>query len=96
MPINWKKYAKNFPKRRKECREQAQDRCQGCGLVHGDINKKSGKLSRQWLNAHHPDCDPLNPDARLIALCPSCHRNREPYDAMKAAGQLPLFPDTDL
>ncbi len=67
-PDNWERLAW-------ECKERAGWQCEHCGLAHGSqvINEETGVVSTVVLCAAHLDHDPWNPDARLGALCRSCH-----------------------
>ena len=47
-------------------------RCSSCGIGH-----MTDKTISSCLTVHHPDRDPDNPGARLVALCAWCHLRAE-------------------
>lgn len=68
-------YHPNFRKRRKECLKKAGNVCQRCGIANRSI---TFSMDFEWyicyLHAAHVFTDQKeDPDAPLIALCPSCH-----------------------
>jgi 5-methylcytosine-specific restriction endonuclease McrA len=72
-------YHPNFFHRRLQCIEIFKGICQHCGKKQGDeYITQSGRKAKVILQAAHVDHDPWNKDARLIALCKSCHLK---YDA---------------
>jgi DNA-directed RNA polymerase subunit RPC12/RpoP len=72
---NSKKYAKNFHKRAKAAKIAAGWMCSECGVIHGSKrwSRWVGKEVDVWLQAHHLNGDPENPDAVLVIVCPRCH-----------------------
>jgi len=67
-------YHPNFFHRRFQCIEIFKHTCQHCGKKQGDeYITKNGHKSKVILQAAHLDHDPWNKNARLIALCKSCH-----------------------
>jgi hypothetical protein len=74
MPINLKDYHPNFPRRSKLCIKRAKYICQHCWARKGEeFIAKSGRTEKVALQAHHPNHDPWNGRAVLIALCEQCH-----------------------
>ena len=72
-------YHPNFFHRRFQCIQIFKETCQHCGRKQRDeYITSSGNKSKIILQAAHLDHDPWNKDARLIALCKSCHLK---YDA---------------
>lgn len=71
---NRKLYPKDWRARARAAKERANWKCERCGVGHG-VKRLSwaGNWWPVWLQAHHPDHDKDNPDARLMALCPRCH-----------------------
>lgn len=67
-PQDWEAVAR-------ECKERAGWCCEFCGIAHGTevISERTGLVYIVHLAAAHLDHDPWNPQARLAALCPSCH-----------------------
>ena len=67
-PANWDELAW-------ACKERAGWRCEGCGIAQGAevVSERTGVVYEVKLAAAHLDHDPWNADARLAALCPSCH-----------------------
>lgn len=99
-PENWRELAL-------DCKERANWRCQKCGVQHGEerIGIIHGTKYTVFLAACHPDHNPENPDAVLIACCQVCHlrmdgiqhgrtRKRRRWQSIrseqKMAGQLDL------
>lgn len=78
------KYRRLYPAAWEEmawaCKERAGWCCQGCGVAQGTdvVSERTGVVYTVHLAAAHLDHDPWNPEARLAALCPSCHAR---YDA---------------
>lgn len=68
-------YPDDWEQRAFACKEQAGWCCQLCGLAHGTqvIDEETGEVKTVVLAAAHLDHDPWNADARLAALCRSCH-----------------------
>ena len=67
-PVNWDELAW-------ACKERAGWCCEGCGIAQGTevVSERTGVVYDVKLAAAHLDHDPWNADARLAALCPSCH-----------------------
>ena len=76
-----KLYAPNYPERREETFARADGRCENmlpdgerCPVKLGDWRiTRSRQLQFEQLLIHHPDGDPENPNARLLAVCWACH-----------------------
>ncbi|HET8843267.1 MAG TPA: hypothetical protein VFN35_17525 [Ktedonobacteraceae bacterium] len=76
-----KLYAANYPQRREETFLRAAGRCENilagkerCPTKLGDWRiTHSKQLQFEQLIIHHPNGDPENPDAVMIAICWSCH-----------------------
>ena len=68
MPIDKTKYPANWDEMATACKEAAGCKCKGCGIGHIE----DGTMG-SCLTVHHPDRDPWNPNARLVALCARCH-----------------------
>jgi hypothetical protein len=68
-PANWRSTLA------RRCKEAAGWCCEECGAGHRTLARSSrtGYLYVVYLQAAHVDHDQLNPDARLRALCPTCH-----------------------
>ncbi len=73
-------YADNYQERRLEVLLRAEDRCEQRGNDQRCLNRLGiFKISHSYqpyfeqLYMHHPDNDPGNPEARMIAVCASCH-----------------------
>jgi 5-methylcytosine-specific restriction endonuclease McrA len=106
MPIDRKLYHPNFPKRSKLCIKRARYTCQHCWARKGEeFIAKSGRTEKVTIQAHHPNRDPWNGRAVLIALCEQCHidtdkwyrgtkvhlaAQRKRRQALISAGQLEL------
>lgn len=75
MPYDKRRYADNYDTRKEILKDLVGWACQQCGRKHGEIRKKKrGKgTTVVQVQAHHPDRDPKNPDARLVILCDLCH-----------------------
>ncbi len=67
-PANWDELAW-------ACKERAGWCCESCGIAQGTpvVSERTGVVYDVKLAAAHLDHDPWNADARLAALCPSCH-----------------------
>ncbi len=67
-PANWDEVAR-------ACKERAGWCCELCGIAQGTqvVSERTGVVYEVKLAAAHLDHDPWNADARLAALCPSCH-----------------------
>lgn len=74
MPIDYRLYHPNFKRRAKLCIERAGYQCQHCSRKQGEAYvSKSGRDKKINLQAHHPNRDPMNGRAILVALCEQCH-----------------------
>jgi len=71
VPIDLGKYPEDWKTRAKAVKEAAGWRCEECGIGH----MEDGTMG-SCLTVHHPDRDPANDDARLVALCARCHFKR--------------------
>jgi len=89
-------YADNYPQRRLEVLLRAEGRCEH--IVNGQrCSNRLGtfKISHSYqpyfeqLYMHHPNDDPENPDAEMIAVCASCHMrlHRQPGSNGKASAK---------
>ena len=72
-------YPDNWKQRSQACLEQANYRCEHCGMPHGimRVGKHRHNLYFVHLHAAHINHDPHNPQAKLRALCPSCHMRHD-------------------
>lgn len=76
-----KLYAPNYPERREETFARAAGRCENiladgerCPVSLGMWRiTRSRQLQFEQLIIHHPDGDPENPNARMLAICWACH-----------------------
>jgi 5-methylcytosine-specific restriction endonuclease McrA len=74
MPIDKNKYHPNFHKRRDYCIKRAKYTCQQCFKKRGDrYVTQQGKIEEVVIQAAHINHDPMNPRAKLKALCTQCH-----------------------
>ena len=90
-----KLYAPNYQQRRAETFARADGRCENiladgtrCPVRLGDWRvTRSRQLQFEQLIIHHPDNDPENPNARLLAICWACHMrlHRKPGPGRKKA-----------
>ncbi len=86
MPIDYKQYHPNFRKRAKRCIERAGYQCQHCLRKQGEeYVSKSGQKQQVALQAHHPNRDPMNGRAVLVALCVQCHLEEDKWYRAKKA-----------
>jgi hypothetical protein len=79
-------YAYNYPQRRLETLLRAEGRCEN--MVDGQ--RCSNRLGTFKIShSHHPNDDPENPDAEMIAVCASCHMrlHRQPGSNGKASSK---------
>lgn len=78
-------YPNNWRELREACVERANRQCELCHAQEGAIvtSRRTGRLYILYLHAAHIDADPHNPDARLIALCPSCHMRQDRQQEMQ-------------
>jgi len=99
-PPNWEAMAL-------AAKEKANWCCEWCGVAHGtERTSLKGNPYKVFLTVHHPDGDTENPNARIVALCQTCHlrddvamhvrharetRQRKARELAQAAGQLELF-----
>ena len=101
------RYPENWPVISRACKDRANWHCEHCGVIHGAlcIGTVHGKEYKTAIAACHPNNDPENPNAELLALCKACHmrldamqhartRMRKRREAMRAeqlaAGQMEL------
>lgn len=93
-------YAGNYEERRQETLMQAAGRCEN--MLDGQCCKRrlgTFKISRVYnpcfeqLLIHHPNNDPWNPDADMIAVCASCHMklHRNPATSGKVPPRKPGY-----
>lgn len=68
MPIDYANYPADWPALAERCKAAAGWKCEKCGMGH----MADGTMG-SCLTVHHPDCDPGNSEARLVALCARCH-----------------------
>lgn len=74
MPIEKSRYHPNFSKRAAYCVKQAKYTCQQCFKKRGDrYITQQGKIEEVVIQAAHINHDPMNPRAKLRALCTQCH-----------------------
>lgn len=68
-------YPSDWRTRARRCKDAAGWCCEECGAGHGTLARSSrtGMLYVIYIQAAHVEHDQLNPDAKLRALCPSCH-----------------------
>jgi hypothetical protein len=89
-------YADNYPQRRLEVLLRAEGRCEN--KIEGQrCPNRLGtfKISHSYqpyfeqLYMHHPNSDPENPDAEMIAVCASCHMklHRQPESNGKTSSR---------
>lgn len=106
MPIDRSQYHPNFARRSQICLRRAKYTCQQCGRKRGEeFTAKSGRTEKGTIQAHHPNHDPMNSRAVLVALCEQCHLEadreyraqrqhrtirRKQRQALISAGQLEL------
>ena len=72
---NRERYGKDWKKRARAAKERAGWKCAKCGVRHGTL-RYSNWTEREWpvyLQAHHLNGDPENPQADLLVVCPRCH-----------------------
>src|SRR6266567_4770925 len=90
-----KLYAANYAQRRIETLNRSGGRCENilanekrCPVRLGDWRiTHSYQLQFEQLLIHHPNGDPENPDAEMIAVCWACHMrlHRRPGPGRKKA-----------
>ena len=76
-----KLYAPNYPERREEIFVRSGGQCENilpdgerCPVKLGDLRiTRSRHLQFEELLIHHPNGDPENPDADMLAVCWACH-----------------------
>ena len=76
-----KLYAPNYPERREEIFVRSGGQCENiladgerCTVKLGDLRiTRSHQLQFEELLIHHPNGDPENPDADMLAVCWACH-----------------------
>lgn len=72
MPIDYKKYSKNWKWLSKQIRSRGNNRCELCNASNGQPHWKTG--SKVVLTVHHINFDVNdNSELNLIALCQRCH-----------------------
>ena len=72
MPIDYKKYSKDWGKIRQRILERAGNKCELCGAENYKPHWKT--KSKVILTIHHIDRDITNNgDKNLLALCQRCH-----------------------
>jgi hypothetical protein len=79
--VQAKLYAENYAQRRIETLNRSGGRCENilangkrCPVRWGDWRiTRSHQLQFEQLLIHHPNGDPENPDAEMIAVCWACH-----------------------
>ena len=69
------RYPANWPEMSLACKNRAAWHCERCGVVHKAtcISVVHGTEYVTAIAACHPNNDPENPDAELLALCKACH-----------------------
>lgn len=72
MPIDRAKYPTGWDLVARAAKEAAGWKCEQCGMGH----MADGTMG-SCLTVHHPDRDPGNDQARLVALCARCHLEAE-------------------
>jgi hypothetical protein len=72
---NKERYGPGWKAKATAAKEQAGWVCTRCGIAHGTLRWSdwTERFWPAWLQAHHPDEDPENENARLIVVCPRCH-----------------------
>lgn len=72
---NHARYGPDWKKRASAAKEAVGWQCTKCEWPHGKPrwSEWTERFWPVWLQAHHPDFDPENPDAELIVVCPRCH-----------------------
>lgn len=87
-------YASNYPERRLEALIRSEGRCEHvmdgkrCPNRLGTFKvSHAGNACFEQLYIHHPNHDPWNPEAELLAVCSSCHMrlHRQPEQDGKVA-----------
>jgi len=68
MPMDRAKYPPNWDEIALRVKNAADWHCEKCGIGH-----MSDGTFGSCLTVHHPNLDPENPDAEMIALCARCH-----------------------
>ena len=88
MPIDKANYPPDWKNMAEKCKAAAGWKCEWCGMGH----MADGTMG-SCLTVHHPDKDPWNPDARLVALCARCHlrADQKLRKAEQEKNQLKLF-----
>lgn len=72
-------YHPDFPEKAKQLKRAAGNRCQRCGMLHGDLTtNRYGQPVEVQVGVAHLDHDIWNARARLMVLCRRCHIR---YDA---------------
>jgi len=88
MPFDRSKYPDGWDEKAEAVKEAAGWKCEVCGIGH----MEDGTMG-SCLTVHHPDRDPENEDARLIAACARCHlkNERQARWEERYKDQIPLF-----
>jgi 5-methylcytosine-specific restriction endonuclease McrA len=72
MPIDYKKYPKNWKQIREKIMARAENRCELCNAKNYELHWKTG--SKVVLTIHHINFNPQdNRTNNLLALCQRCH-----------------------
>jgi hypothetical protein len=76
-------YPRDWEQLRLDCLQNADYRCQHCGIKDGTIleSKRSGRPYILYLHAAHQHQDIANQTPQLIALCPRCHMRHDRQQA---------------
>ena len=72
MPMDREKYPVDWDQIARAVKEDAGWKCEVCGMGH----MEDGTMG-SCLTVHHPDRDPGNAEARLMAACARCHLEDE-------------------
>lgn len=72
MPVDKKRYPIGWDEIAWEVKTRAGWRCEWCGIGH-----MADGTSGSCLTVHHPDRNPEEKEARLLALCARCHLRDE-------------------
>lgn len=88
MPIDYRDYAANYRERSRQCKDDAGNCCEWCGVAAGEIRANwRGEPYEVVLTAAHLDHDPENPAARLACLCQVCHLEYDRPEHIASATQ---------
>lgn len=86
MPMIASKYPPNWKLTAAQVKAAAGWKCEKCGIGH----MADGTMG-SCLTVHHPDRDPENDDAKLVALCARCHLRDEARARKIGKGQMELI-----